>query len=156
VPGQRTVSVELRQGGQTASSSDSIFLEFTVPMLGNPPSELKFTYSIGEQCLYPAFVQLTPLNVNVAYPTSLTWQLTTAGSWVFVSPSQGTTPASFRITPSGFDTGSPSSQSGSVTVTVIDPANVFNSPRTIQLTLRVVNARMRNEYLALTTRNWMR
>jgi len=153
VPGKRTVSAELRKGSQSASSSDSINLNLTVPVLGNLPSALQFAYSIAERRLYPAFVELTPLNVNRGNPASLTWQLATSGPWFSVWPLQGTTPASFRITPGSFDTGSPSTRSGAVIATVTDPAGVSNSPHTFELTLRVVSARMRNLHLPVIARN---
>jgi len=151
--GTRTVWVELRSGNQTATSSDMIYL--TAPAtLGNLPDAVEFTYSIPDGQLFPRSYRVEPQNVGNDVP--LTWQLSTSGTWFRLSTTQGITPHSFWIIPATFTTSSPATYSGTVTVTVVDPAGVAGSPHTIRLTLRAVNVRYHYAYLPVVVKSHLR
>jgi len=133
--GVRTVWGEMRKGTQTASSSDTIELTADTPALGNLPDGAHFLYSIPEGRLEPTPLRVTPRNEGSA--DALSWSVTSAGAWFVAAPLTGTTPSSFWITPTGFNTGTVATYSGAVTVTVTSPAGVEGSPQRIDLALRV-------------------
>jgi uncharacterized protein YkwD len=147
--GDRTVWVELRNGGQTTLSSDTIYLD--VPVLGNLPATLQFTYSIPDQQLLPTTHQVTPMNIG--NDATLSWQVSKTGAWFSVSPTTGGTPASFWITPTTFDTDNEGNYTGAVTVTVTSPSGVSGSPHRIDLMLRVVNTPFYRQYLPIVVKN---
>ncbi len=136
-------------GIPTASSSNSLAkpqihnlpqsptFNLQSPTLGNLPDALSFTYDVLEQQLFPADHEATPQNVGNS--DHLTWTVTAKGGWFTVDPLSGTTPASFWITPTAFSTGTATTYTGAVTVTVTDPAETDNSPHRIDLTLTVTN-----------------
>ncbi len=149
--GSHTVSIELKSGSTVVSSSDTIYLsQANPPQLGNLPSAMLFLYSIPEGRLIPSSLTLQP--ASVTWPDALTWSLSKTGAWVTVSPSAGTTPQSFQITPPGFDTGTPGTYTGKVTVNVSNPAGTLNSPHEINLTLRVIDTPLHDTYLPLIDR----
>lgn len=145
--GEHTVSAELRAGSQRVTSSDTIYLTSAgdPPELGNLPDSLAFTYSIPDQELLPAFHLVTPLNVGNA--DSLSWEVTAQGTFFTVEPLQGMTPESITITPTDFDRDNPNIYTGSVTITVLNPAGVAGSPHTISLTLQVIETPIFQTYL---------
>jgi uncharacterized protein YkwD len=151
VGGERTVHAEMRTGSESATSSDTIYLNAALPALGNLPDELLFAYSIADMALSPASHTATPLNVG--NDEALTWTLSQEGTWFAVTPSGGTTPASFEITPTDFDTGTVGVYSGAVIVTVTDPPGTAGSPHRIDLTLRVVEGPFRYIFLPLIQRD---
>jgi uncharacterized protein YkwD len=149
--GTHTVTAELKSGSTTVTSSDTIYLtKADVPQLGDLPDTLTFLYSIPQGRLAPAGVTLTPIDVNGL--ASLSWTLTQTGAWFTAAPSTGTWPQPFQITPSGFDTGTPAVYAGSITVTISAPPGTLGSPQRIDLTLRVIDAPLRDVYLPLIAR----
>ena len=150
--GEHTVWAELRDGDATTVSSDTIRLDqvFT-PTLGGLPDELSFTYSISDAQLLPAAHLLTPQNVGS--DETLTWTLDSQGTWFEVQPTGGATPAFFAITPTAFSTSTVTTYTGLVTVTSVTPLGVEQSPRRIDLTLRVVSEPFSYIYLPLVARN---
>jgi uncharacterized protein YkwD len=149
--GEHTVWAEMRKSGQSASSSDAIYLDVSLPSLDNLPDAIRFTYSIPDQRLVPASAQVTPRNESSDDP--LAWHITSAGSWFGVSPLDGTTPGSFWVTPAGFGTGTEATYTGLVTVTATSPADVQGSPQAIDVMLRVVDAPIVDVYLPLVYKN---
>jgi uncharacterized protein YkwD len=149
-PGERTVWAEMRTGSQTATSSDTICL--IGPTLGNLPNALQFTYSIPDQRLLPTSHRVTPQNVGNA--DTLTWSITSMGTWFTVSPLGSTTPNSFWITPTTYVTASVMTYTGAVTVTVTDPSDVEGSPHPIDLTLRTVNFSFSYIHLPLIVKSY--
>jgi uncharacterized protein YkwD len=147
--GDHTVWVELRNGGSTTSSSDDIYLDAD-PELGNLPDAVGFAYSIPEEALLFDDYQATPLDVGSGGP--LTWTVTTEGTWFTATPLNGTTSASFWITPTGFLTDTVATYTGAITVTVTDPPGVFSSPQCIDLTLQVGNLPFSFVHLPLAMR----
>jgi hypothetical protein len=147
--GDRTVWVELRNGGQTTLSSDTILLN--APALGNLPATLRFTYSIPDQQLLPTAHQVTPMNIG--NDATLSWQVSKTGAWFSTSPTTGATPSSFWITPTTYDTDNEGTYTGAVTVTVTSPSGVSGSPHRIDLTLRVVNTPFYRQYLPMVIKN---
>ncbi len=145
--GERTVWAEMRAGSRTAASSDTIYLTTGSPILGNLPDTLWFIYSRAEGRLLPASHELTPQNVG--NNDALSWTVTPQGTWFAVDPVHGTTPGSFSITPTTFNTGSPNTYTGSATVTVSDPAACEDSPHQITLTLKVIDGPLFQSYLPL-------
>ncbi len=148
--GLRTVTAELKTGSTIITSSDTIYLTQADPELGNLPVNQTFLYSIPQAELTPATITLTPLDV-IAHK-SITWTLTQTGAWFNVTPVAGTAPQSFKITPGGFVTNTPGVYTGSLTVTVTDPAITLNSPQRIDLTLRVIDISLHKVYLPLIER----
>jgi hypothetical protein len=118
--------------------------------LGNLPDTLAFLYSIPQSRLTPAGIALTPIDVNTHDP--ITWTLTKTGSWLNVAPASGTWPQAFQITPGGFITSTPVTYTGSVTLTVTDPAETLGSPQRIDLILRVIDTPLHDVYLPLIER----
>jgi hypothetical protein len=117
------------------------------PVLGNLPDELRFTYSIPDQRLFPASYELTPLNVGSSYP--LTWTVAAEGAWFAAAPLDGATYASFWITPTAFSTGTVAAYTGAVTVTVTAPTGTAGSPHRIDLSLQVVDDSFSLVYLPM-------
>ena len=148
--GERTVWVEMRNGSGSTISSDTIYLTTGSPALGNLPDALAFTYSMNEGRLVPPSHELRPQNVGSDDP--LSWTTSSDGTWFAVDPVEGATPGSFLITPTTFDTGSPGTYSGSVTVTVLDPAGTGSSPHQIDLNLQVMEGPFFYSYLPLISR----
>ncbi len=149
--GTHTVTAELTTGSTVVTSSDTIYLtQAGVPQLGNLPNTVVFLYSIPQSRLTPASVTLSPIDVNTNDP--ITWTLTQTGAWFTALPSAGTSPQSFQITPGGFVTNTPAVYTGSITVTVTDPAATLGSPYRIDLTLHVIDTPLRDVYLPLIVR----
>lgn len=150
--GEHTVSAEMRDSSQTASSSDTILLNITAaPELGGLPDKLSFTYSIPDGKIIPQAVQVTPLNSGDQTP--LSWEATTAGSWFTAAPVRGTTPESIVITATDFPTNTADTYSGWITVTVTSPASTAGSPHTIALSLDVIDSPIQRIYIPLTDKN---
>jgi uncharacterized protein YkwD len=146
-----TVTAELKTGSTVVTSSDTIYLTVAgVPQLGNLPDAVEFLYSISQNQLIPANVTLTPVDVNTNDP--ITWTLTKTGAWFTATPPTGTSPQSFQITPSSFVTNTPAIYTGSLTVTVTDPAGTLGSPQRIDLALRVIDTPLYDVYLPLIKR----
>ncbi len=151
--GEHTVWAELRDGEATTVSSDTIRLnQVFTPTLGGLPDALSFMYSISDTQLLPAAHLLTPQNVGS--DEALTWTLDAQGTWFEVQPAGGATPASFAITPTVFSTSTITTYTGLVTVTAVAPTGVEQSPRRIDLTLRVVSEPFSRIYLPLAARNY--
>ncbi len=148
--GNHTVSAEMRDGNHTAASSDAIYLDVSLPALGNLPDALGFTYSIASQRLLPASYTVTPSNVG--NDQTLSWSLATDGTWFDAGPLSGATPDSFSIAPRSFSTDTVGTYTGAVTVTVLDPPETEDSPQRIELRLRVVEAPFVSVYLPLVMR----
>ena len=127
--GEHTVIAELRDGIQTETSSDTIYLTKDVdsPRLGNLPAKVSFLFSIVDQELLPDHLQLIPRNMGNDIP--LTWEITTEGSFLVVDKLSGMTPEAINITADSFDKSSPGNYSGTVIVTVTDPIGVDDSPK---------------------------
>jgi hypothetical protein len=149
--GGHTVTAELKKDTTVMTSGDAIFLsQASAPQLGNLPDQVAFLYSIPQARLIPANVTLTPADVSTFSP--LTWTLTQVGAWFSSTPSSGISPQSFQITPGVFATGAPAIYTGSLTVTVSDPAETLGSPHRIGLTLRVIDTPLYEVYLPQLSR----
>ncbi len=135
--GDHTVWAEMRSAGQSATTSDSIYLTVASPVLGDLPDRLTFTYNRWNGRLSPSVYELTPENTGSNEP--LAWQLQQEGDWFQALPTRGTTPASFRIEPTTPSARAVGVYSGAVTVTVVDPAGTGGSPQTVSLMLEVVD-----------------
>jgi len=144
------VWAEMRRGSHTTVSSDTIYLD--VPTLGNVPDALSFTYSIPDGQLLPTAHPVTPVNVSDDEP--FTWTITAEGGWLTVEPINGTTPASFWITPTTFSTGTVAIHTGTVTVTVVEPSGTGNSPHRVDVALQVVNTPLNTVHLPLIMSNY--
>jgi hypothetical protein len=141
IMGTRTVSVELRKtGGATgASSSDTINLTGTSASLGNVPASLTFVYDQAGARMYPAQINVQPLNTTCS--TSITWQDTAADTWLYRSITGGSTPNSIlSIYPQGTVLQSLGPHDTSLTITATNPPGVNPSSQTAQIHLLVVPA----------------
>lgn len=143
--GAHTVTVELRSGTKTASSSDIIYLTSDNPVLGSVPDTLQFLYSIPDQQLYPPSQAFTPQNIG--NEQSISWQVASSGSFYDVNPGSGATPTSILVTPDNFNHNKPGTYLGEVTINVTDPASVEGSPHTTNITLEVVNYKVHQVFL---------
>ncbi len=150
--GAHTVSVELRNPALTASSSDSINLSQNdcTPTLGNLPDELYFSYSVADQALFPRQIDLQPQNTKSSQP--LSWTVSAQGNWFSVQPQSGTTPAILCITPGDFDDQVSGVYTGTLTVTVIGPSGVADSPKVINLRMLVYPDAVQHIHLPYLTR----
>ncbi|MEW6648741.1 MAG: CAP domain-containing protein [Chloroflexota bacterium] len=152
--GVRTVSVELRRSGQSTvtGSSDTIELTTNGPRLAVQPHELVFLYDRSRQQLFPPQSSLTAYDADGG--AALTWNIAiTSGDWFQVSPQNGTTPGSARVSvavnPSLFINGA--TFNGSLTVSASGAQSVADTPQTIPLRLLVVE-NVRQVYLPLVGR----
>jgi uncharacterized protein YkwD len=144
--GSHSVTVELRKTGQTASSSDTIFLDYPIqPMLGNLPDIITMTYSIQTQTLMPPLVQVTP--ENVGNTSVLTWRADTADNWFRLVPPTGSTPQEISVIPTNFTTDTVSTYTGLFTTTVLTPAGVAGSPHQTAVRLFVIADPIQYTYL---------
>jgi uncharacterized protein YkwD len=150
--GEHLVTAELRDANRTISSSDTIYLNTATqePILGQLTEAITITYLVSASRIIPATVQLTPLNTGSS--DTLEWELTVDGSWFVVSPTHGLTPQSFTIVPDSDLMMGESSQAGKITVSVVSPSGVDNSPQEIDLTLQVITGEVRDIYIPLLTR----
>jgi hypothetical protein len=146
--GQHTVHAEMRAGGQTATSQDTIYLAVSPPALGDLPGNLRFTYSTADGRFSPPAHKVTPQNRG--NDDQLTWTVMQEGEWLTVTPLNGTTPGSMWITPDIPAPGAPgTTHEGRVTVTITDPPGVEGSPQQTDLSLRVVAGPYYQAYLPL-------
>ena len=144
--GNHVVSVELRKTGETATSSDTIFLDYPLqPMLGNLPDIITMTYSIPSQKLLPLLAQVTP--ENIGNESILTWQASTSDSWYDLLPQTASTPDDITIIPTNFVTNSVSTYTGMFIVTVSSPSGVPGSPHQTTVKLFVVDDPIHYFYL---------
>jgi subtilisin family serine protease len=146
--GDHTVWAELRDGSTTTVTSDTIRLtQSFIPILDSLPDDRSFAYSIPEGRLLAKSYDIAL--ENTGSDQSLDWTVSTAGDWFTVSPTSGTTPGGFTISPSTFVTSTPGTYTGAVTVTVTDPPAVEGSPQRIDLKLRVSETSFSYVYLPL-------
>jgi len=115
------------------------------PVLGNLPENLVFYYSIPDQKIYPTYQEFAPANTGSA--DQLTWQVNNEGSFFSVTPGNGTTPTTIRVTPDSFNHNKVDTYTGEITITVIDPSNVEGAPHTSQIRLQVVDYKIRQIFL---------
>jgi uncharacterized protein YkwD len=141
--GTKTVSAEMQSGSSDVTSSDSIELTSSPPILIGLPDSLHFVYSIPDGRLYPPSAQLLP--IDQCNTPAMPWTAAKSGNWLSLSATFGTTPAPFTVTPSGFNPSTPATYTGSVTVT--GPAGAGGSPHLINLTLDVENLPLKILYL---------
>jgi uncharacterized protein YkwD len=160
--GNHTVSVELRNTGQTtagASSSDSIILDNTSgPVtLGNVPTALTFLYCrTSGQFNIPSYT-IHPLNAASSQIAS--WTVTKSGfaqDWLALSTTSGVTPnGSFTATPhdAGGILNTVGSYPGSLTITAAstDPQCPDSDSAIIPINLVVVN-KMERVFLPVLNR----
>jgi uncharacterized protein YkwD len=136
-PGEHTVSVEMRNATQTATSSDSIYSTWAPPpiTLNVTPTHVTFVYDgVTGNVIPPAQV------VNLTNSTTadvIAWSLATQGNWFTATPASGTTPGTFTIAPTTFMTQSSALYTGAVTVTATAPPETVNAVQRVNVTLDV-------------------
>jgi len=147
--GDHVVSVELRDGEKTAASQDTITLTgFEAdPQLCNLTGAITFTYDIPTQSLYPTNVRLTPENVGSSEP--LDWNVDIQGDWFTVSPTSGSSPQSFTVSPLDTMLQLEIIHQGAVTLTVTTPSNTIGSPHVINVSLNVISGTLRSIFIPL-------
>lgn len=135
--GEHIVSVELRNGTLTTTSSDNIYSTWAPPpvTLNVVPTAVAFVYDAVTGSLTPP-AQIVNLT-NSTTPDVITWSLTTQGDWFNVTPAGGTTPGTFTIAPTTFMTQSSVLYTGAVTVTATAPPETVNPVQRIDVTLDV-------------------
>jgi hypothetical protein len=126
----------------------------TPPALGGLPDELTFLFSIAETRLEPASYTLRP--ANVGSEVALQWTAAGEGSWFSVSPSSGTTPGTFQVTPTTFDGHAAATYTGALTVTITSPAGVSGSPHRVDVQLSVIDEPIHDLYLPTAFDTWRR
>lgn len=95
--GEYTVYAEMRSGGQTATSSDSIYLtqsNATPVVLNTLPEHLSFLYDSEEHVFAPSTHVLYPLQQA---PAGYHWRVTVDGNWLNVWPLEGITDDSVEM-----------------------------------------------------------
>lgn len=135
--GEHTVWVELRNGSQTTTSSDSIYSTWVppFPILDVAPTGVDFVYDAVTGSLTPPERVVTVTNSTTA--DGIDWSLETEGDWFDVIPTEGTTPGTFTIVPTTFATQASVMYTGAVTVTTTDPPDTLNAVQRIDVTLDV-------------------
>lgn len=152
VSGEHTVYSELRYGSTVVSNSDSIVLALPAqPELGNLPQRVTFSYSIPQRSFSPSSVIVAPQNIGDGQ--ALTWNITQVGDWFEVSPTQGTTPATFVISPTISPQSEPQVYTGTLTVTVTSPQYVIGSPFIINLELFVTETTIYKTFIPLSIKS---
>jgi hypothetical protein len=146
--GQRSVYAEMRSGGQTAVSSDTISLT-AAPVLGGLPGEMRFLYSRSTQSVLPPAIEGTPLNVGNA--DRFTWRVTVSGDWFRGEALSGQDGDAFRILPVGYAQSAVGAYRGTATVTVEGLEGVSGAPQQIALTLQVLEGTFERVYLPMVT-----
>lgn len=144
--GEHTVWAEMRTGGQTAQSSDTILLD-APPTLGGLSGEIRFLYSIPEGRLLPDGAQVTPLNMGT--DVLFTWQAKIAGPWFEDTLLTGRAGDSFHIVPTGLDLSTAGMYTGTVTVAVTDLDDVQGSPQQTDLIVQVIDTPFKVLYLPM-------
>jgi hypothetical protein len=147
--GEHTVWAEMRGGGQTATSSDTIVLT-APPALGGLPGEIRFVYSIQEGRLLPDQAQVTPLNTG--NDALFDWQVTIDGGVFEGSPLSGRIGDSFQIAPVGYERGMPGTYRGTATVAATDPDGVQDPVQQVDLILEVVAPEFQVVYIPMLLR----
>jgi uncharacterized protein YkwD len=149
--GLHTVSAELKTGVTVYTSSDSIQLTVSgCPTLAGLPDKVTFLYSKSQAKLSPPSYILTPTNLTGT--EALTWTIIKSGSWFSAAPLNGTTPASFTITPGSIASLAAGTYTGSVNLTVTSPTNTEGSPKTIQVDLLILNGDLNEVMLPVIRR----
>lgn len=150
--GTHTVTVELRTGNNSTSSSDAIYMNRSfLPTLGNIPTASVFFYELTENRFTPETIQVAPMNTTS--DALLTWIVTQSGDWFTLTPASGSTPGAFTITPHAPASPVVGAYPGSVTVTVTVPLDTQNSPQSITLTLHIIETSLRRIFLPLVSKN---
>ena len=136
--GEQTVYSELRYGSLVVANSDSIYLELPEQAeLGSLPAQVTFNYNLREQSFIPPRAVLAP--ENVGDDQVLTWTVTQQGDWFEVSPTQGSSPDTFVVSPIVAPQSEGQIYTGMLTVTVTSPQGVPGSPYVVNLELVVSN-----------------
>jgi hypothetical protein len=117
------------------------------PALGGVPEGLSFIYSIPEDHATPVTATVTPANVGNGEP--LAWMISSAGSWFHVSPTSDSTPVSVQVALVDLSAWPAGAYTGTITVTVTEPADTVDTPQSIALSLRVVDRALEQLYLPL-------
>ena len=151
VVGDHLVTAELRDASQTVTTSDSIYLSTATsipePILGEITDTITITYLVSASRIVPASMQITPLNTGSS--DALEWELMVEGSWFVVSPTHGVTPQAFTITPLGEMQMPEAAMSGKITVSIVAPVGVKDSPQDVDLNLQVISGEIRDIFIPL-------
>jgi uncharacterized protein YkwD len=152
IPGEQTVSAEMRNGSSTATSSDSIYLNLEdVVVLTGLPENLTFYYSLEDREVYPPVFRLQPINGNGG--AGFSWELQQDEEWWDISPATGEVPAIIVVTPGNLSDIENAPEISSLTVEVVDcPYEVLDSPQTIELRLVVVDGPARQLFIPAINR----
>ena len=137
--GQKTVYVELRNGSEVRSASDSILLDGEeYRLVVESDGEVVFLYDAEADRLAPA----SPWTVRVVNGGTgceeMEWEADWEGDWFTVSPVSGTTPSTLSIVPTDFPTDTLGVYTGTLTVTARPPAGGSVASRSLSLRLHVV------------------
>jgi uncharacterized protein YkwD len=151
IKGDRTVTVELKKAdGSTTTSADNIYLTngATLSVL---PSSIAFIYDQSTAQYHPSLVKLQPQNSGGTYV--LAWTAVGSDAWIALSQPGGVTPGgTTQVSIAGLDTSTPGMFSGSVSVTVSDPAGTLNSPAVIPVQVTVVADLSQRVFLPMVLR----
>ena len=89
---------------------------------------------------------------NVGSETPLHWEATTDSSWLSITHSSGSTPQSFSLTATGFDTTTIRVHTGWLTVTVTEPDFTHLSLWPMPVSLKVIDTPFCHVYLPTLSR----
>ena len=152
--GKHTVNVELRKtDGATTTSSDDIELTRDSGItLGNLPDSIGFIYNQAAGKLTHASSTVLPLNTQSSVEMAWSLAVDPQCNWINLSKTSGTSPNdSFTISPQMSEYVDPE-YSSYITVTASGSAAITDSPKVIQIWVRVVKDLPYSMYLPVTAR----
>jgi uncharacterized protein YkwD len=134
--GDHTVWVELRDGGQTTLSSDSIILTSSAPSLSLSTHNLTFLAEVGGGSTVPGVARFT---INNDGGDILHWTAGDDAAWLLLGSTAGDAPATVDVwvDNSGGVLDSAGKKAATVTITATNP-DATNSPQSISVLLNVV------------------
>lgn len=149
--GLKTVYVELTNGSEVRSASDSITLDGEPYRLTvEPEGEVVFLYDAEEGRVVPASAWTLQVENGGTGCGGVAWEAHWDENWLTVSPATGTTPSTLTITPVPPET--PGEYVGEVTITTLLPADAGATSQSIPVRL-IVASQVDQTFLPLVVKD---
>jgi len=149
--GLKTVYVELTNGSEVRSASDSITLDGDLYQLTvEPEGEIVFLYDGEDGEVIPAPTWTLQVENGGTGCSEITWEANWDESWLMASPITGTTPSTLTITPVPPEM--PGEYVGEVTITPLLPADAGATSWSIPVRL-IVASQVDRTFLPLVVKD---